>query len=245
MTDAAGCVDMLFKIINDMELKIVSRIAMVLWTIWWRRNQKCWNDQVPTAFYVIRRARDALQDWIQMQAQRNTMQRDAAITANAVWTKPATGMLKCNIDSSCYAEQNTYCVGACIRDSGGRFVQAFMKKSAGNPLIAEAEAKGLLDVLPWLQGSCRLTGPIIIETDCLHVVQAIQSRQKNNTEFGTIIDCCRRIFNLYENCSLTYVRRQANRVVHDLAQASRFIAYLQVLNSCPSCIETTIMNEMN
>jgi hypothetical protein len=103
----------------------------------------------------------------------------------------------------------------------------------------------LLDVLQWQQGSDKLTGSIIIETDWLQVVQAIRSRQKNNTEFGTIIDCCRRILNLYENCSLTYVRRQANRVAHDLAQASRFIAYLQVLNSCPSCIETTIMNEMN
>jgi hypothetical protein len=103
----------------------------------------------------------------------------------------------------------------------------------------------LLDVLQWQQGSDKLTGSIIIETDWLQVVQAIRSRQKNNTEFGTIIDCCHRIFNLYENCSLIYVRRQANQVAHDLAQASRFIASLQVLNSCPSCIETTIMNEMN
>jgi hypothetical protein len=84
MTNAARCVDMLFKIINDLELKTVSRITMVLWTIWWRRNQKCWNDQVPNVFYVLRCARDALQDWIQMQAQRNNMQRDTAITTNAM-----------------------------------------------------------------------------------------------------------------------------------------------------------------
>jgi hypothetical protein len=85
-----------------------------------------------------------------------------------------------------------------------------MKKSAGKPLIAEAQAKGLLDVLQWLRNSDKLTGPITIETDCLQVVQAIRSRQKNNTEFGAIIDCCRRIVNLYENCNLNNVRRQAN-----------------------------------
>jgi hypothetical protein len=72
-----------------------------------------------------------------------------------------------------------------------------------------------MDVLQWLHDSDKLTGPITIETDCLPVAQAIRSRQKNNTEFGAIIDRCRRIFNLYENCSLNYVRRQANRVAHD------------------------------
>ncbi|PNX90774.1 60S ribosomal protein l23, partial [Trifolium pratense] len=130
-------------------------------------------------------------------------------------------------------------------DSDGRFVQALLKKSAGKPLIAEAEAKGLLAVLQWLHDSDRLTRTIVIETDCLQVVQALRSRQKNNTEFGAIIECCRSLVNLYENCDISYVRRQANRVAHDLAQASRFIANLQVLNSCPSCIESTIMNEMN
>jgi hypothetical protein len=73
MTNAAGCVDMLFRIINDLELKTMGKIAMVLWTAWWRREQKCWNDQLTTVFYVLRCARDALQDWIQMQAQRNIM----------------------------------------------------------------------------------------------------------------------------------------------------------------------------
>jgi hypothetical protein len=79
----------------------------------------------------------------------------------------------------------------------------------------------------------------------MQVIKAIRSRQKNNTEFGAIIDCCRPLVSLYENCSISYVRRQVNRVAHDLAQASCFIAHLQVLNYCPFCIESTIMNEMN
>jgi hypothetical protein len=33
-----------------------------------------------------------------------------------------------------------------------------MKKSAGKPLIAEAEAKGLMDVLQWLRDSNNLIG---------------------------------------------------------------------------------------
>jgi hypothetical protein len=55
----------------------------------------------------------------------------------------------------------------------------------------------------------------------LQVVQALQSKQKNYTEFGAIIDRCRSVVNLYENCRINYIRRQSNRVAHDLAQPSR------------------------
>jgi hypothetical protein len=64
-------------------------------------------------------------------------------------------------------------------------------------------------------------------------------------EFGAIIDQCRSIINLYENYRVSYVRRQANQVAHELAQASRFIVSPQILNICPPCIEFIIINEMN
>jgi hypothetical protein len=65
------------------------------------------------------------------------------------------------------------------------------------------------------------------------------------TEFGSIIRMCHNLLSLNNNCKVRYVRRQVNRVAYDLAQATRFITSYQVYNYCPSCIETTIMNEMN
>ncbi|MCH94277.1 60S ribosomal protein L23 [Trifolium medium] len=141
---------------------------------------------------------------LMVRLQHNKQQRTGSELARNVWTRPARGTLKC------YVEQNLYCVGACIRDENGLFVQAFVRNYAGKPLIAEVEAKGLLEVLHWLCASNRVATPIVIEMDCLQVVQAIGSRQKNNTEFGAIIDMC---------------------------------SNLLVLE--PSCIEPTILNEMN
>ncbi|MCI67495.1 hypothetical protein A2U01_0088754, partial [Trifolium medium] len=51
-------------------------------------------------------------------------------------------MLKCNIDVACYAEQNFFCVAACLRDNNGNFVVAFTKRLKGKPAIVEAEAIG-------------------------------------------------------------------------------------------------------
>jgi hypothetical protein len=71
------------------------------------------------------------------------------------------------------------------------------------------------------------------------------SKRRNDTEFGSIIDECRRLLVLNLNCKVSHVRRQANRVAHELAQATRFIASPQVFNYCPPYIELIIMNEMH
>jgi hypothetical protein len=245
MENASGCVEMLQKIINEKEPNTVARISMILWTIWWKRNQKCWNDQILPAFIVVQRAMDALHDWKYRKIKQQNRRTAATDAADFAWQKPLNTDFKCNTDASCYAEFNYYCIGACIRDKNGSFVQAYMNKLEGSPTIAEAEGKSLLDVLEWLHASGTLAMPITIETDCLQVVQTLQSKQKNYTEFGAIIDRCRSIINLYENCRVSYVRRQANRVAHELAKASRFIASPQILNTCPPCIESIIINEMN
>jgi hypothetical protein len=83
---------------DEVETEVMSRIAMLMWTIWWMRNQKCWNDQLPTTvFHFIRRERDALQDWLQVQAKQHRQQHGNAAMygknqqeecSNATWTLP-------------------------------------------------------------------------------------------------------------------------------------------------------------
>jgi hypothetical protein len=86
---------------------------------------------------------------------------------------------------------------------------------------------------------------IQIETDCIQVVQGVEGKVRNNREFGVIIDKCKSLLCHFQNCRVSYVRRQANRVAHELAQAARLYVSPQVFESCPPCIETTVMNEMN
>jgi ribonuclease HI len=130
-----------------------------------------------------------------------------------------------------------------LRDDRGHFVKAFAKRYEGQPTIVEAEALGVLESIKWLHSSHIEAS--YIETDCLHVVQSLNNRSKNNTEFGNIIASCCRLLDLNQNCKVSYVRRQANRVAHELAQATRFIAGPQFYDYCPPCIETIIMNEMH
>ncbi|MCI47071.1 60S ribosomal protein L23, partial [Trifolium medium] len=80
---------------------------------------------------------------------------------------------------------NFYCIGACLRDDKGQFVAAFAKRFEGQPAIDEAEAVGVLEALKWMQSS-HITSSHI-ETDNLHVAQALGNNAKNNSEFGAVI----------------------------------------------------------
>jgi ribonuclease HI len=126
------------------------------------------------------------------------------------------------VDTTCYLEDNNYCVGACIKDNNGRFVQAFAKKLQGTSSIAEAEALGVLEVLRWTHNTSY--GVIQIETDCLQVVHGLNNKRRNDTEFGSIIEECRRLLVLNLNYKVSHIQRQANRVAYELAQSTHFTA---------------------
>jgi ribonuclease HI len=242
---ASGFKTMMFHMLEEVEEENMTKIAMILWSLWWRRNQKCWNDKLQPIFEVTRRARDSLRDWLQVQMKNNNTTSNNHAAANLSWSKPPSGTLKCNIDTACYVEDNAYCAGICIRDSHGSFVKAYAKRKEGTPEIAEAEAQGVLEALHWLSSMHMENNTIELESDCLQVVQAINKQQHNNSEFGIIIDMCRSLLVTKNNWKVSYVRRQANRVAHELAQATRFIASHHIYNYCPPCIEHFIMNEMH
>jgi hypothetical protein len=84
---------------------------------------------------------------------------------------------------------------------------------------------------------------------CFIIVFIVRFRKWDNksrgmSEFGIIIDECKRLLALNLNCKVNHVQRQANWVARELAQATHFTNSPQVFNYCPSCIEPIIMNEM-
>jgi hypothetical protein len=94
-----------------------------------------------------------------------------------------------------------------------------------NGAPSEVEAMRVKEALVWLRHTYREQPAIELESDCLNVVQAINARHWNNMiEFGSIITVCCDLLALNNNCKVSYVLRQANRVAHKLAQATRFIA---------------------
>ncbi|MCH79557.1 retrotransposon protein [Trifolium medium] len=194
-------------------------------------------------FEVTRRAREALDDWIRVRRQPDQINSNANDVMQQWWIKPQQGGFKCNVDAACYVAENRYSIGACVRDDAGRFVKAMTSHFVGTPEVQEGEVQGLLVTLKWLQ-QLQING-IEIEMNCLNVVQHLAKKIVNYTDFGSIIEKCKNVLNLIQNCKVNYVRRQANRVTQELAQVARSYASHYVFEYCPPCIEVIVMNEMH
>jgi ribonuclease HI len=106
----------------------------------------------------------------------------------------------------------------------------------------EAEAWALREAITWLveAGLSR----VVIELDCMLVVNAITDMSINNSEFGCIINSCKQLLRNYPNFEISFLKRQANFVAHLLVRSSKSYTCSQTLDYSPSCITTTLMNEI-
>jgi hypothetical protein len=70
ISNVACIVPMMFKIMEEINATNLTHLAMLIWNIWWMRNQKCWHENLPRVHEVIRRAKDTLCDWNIAQQQK-------------------------------------------------------------------------------------------------------------------------------------------------------------------------------
>ncbi|KAL8116399.1 hypothetical protein AgCh_022772 [Apium graveolens] len=81
-----------------------------------------------------------------------------------------------------------------------------------------AEAIAVKEALSWVKS----TGWrwVVLESDCLTVVQALRSKISMSSPFGGIIAECRKML-LDLNIELLFIKRSANMAAHYLARESR------------------------
>ncbi|RHN67795.1 hypothetical protein MtrunA17_Chr3g0106601 [Medicago truncatula] len=109
--------------------------------------------------------------------------------------------------------------------------------------IHDGGALRFLSALEWVH--LLNLGHVDFKLDAKRVVDSFKSHNSDATEFGNIINNCKTLFsNFYENSSVEFVRRQANKVTHNLAKATLLLASSQLLATIPHCIEHILINEM-
>lgn len=101
-------------------------------------------------------------------------------------------------------------------------MEAFSKCKSGTIAPELAEAIGVKEVLSWIKE--RQWPSVLIETDCLLVVQSLRSALPMHYYFGSIISDCLNIWSQVPYVDIVFVKRSANKAVHSLARSSFFIA---------------------
>lgn len=106
----------------------------------------------------------------------------------------------------------------------------------------EAEAMGIWQAILWL-GSLKPLY-VSIELDCLPLVNGVREGLNTKTEFVLLNSRCSNLLKQFNCYHVSFIRRQANRVAHTLARASRFYACSVIFDLIPTCIDSLVINEM-
>jgi ribonuclease HI len=140
------------------------------------------------------------------------------IHQDELWVKPPPSSLKCNVDCALFNNNTITELDICFRDSSGTLRYGLSKYSLYTSSHSEAEALSFLEALTFAVNQGMES--VIFESDCKLVVDATISTSSPLNEFGDIISRCKTLLPSHSNYYVSYVRRQANRVAHNIARAA-------------------------
>lgn len=151
-------------------------------------------------------------------------------------------IIKINVDAALFEDLGNYSFGCVARNGSGDLVEAISVCRAGSLDPETVEALGVREALSWIKQ--KLWKKVIIETDCLAVVQSVRSSISMMSYFGGLINECKRLLEESSNVSLIFVRRSANNVAHYLARASYYVADRKIRSdNIPPDFLNVIMND--
>lgn len=191
---------------------------------------------------------NSLREWRNARAvksgNKNTVMKTLCSNIRC-WQKPPEGTLKCNVDASFYPGTATFSIGMAIRDCRGEFVEGRNMTLMSPDSVFEAECIGVREALSWIMSrwdNCE----IMLETDSLLTVEAVNGTKEFRLEVGHVVDHCQVMIQQFARVKVSHIRKQANRVAHGLARLPCSVNCLTIYSSPPThLVETLLFDMMN
>ena len=133
------------------------------------------------------------------------------------WIHPLSKFLKCSI-AALFQEQKAIGVGMVLRDTFGQVLGCNLRHFNGVCQPKEAEVIGVREALDWIRE--RQVNQAIVETDSKVVYEALLSTQKDNSQFGQLLQRCRMLMR-ETHTTIAHVNKKANGVADALAKLAK------------------------
>ncbi|XP_058747062.1 uncharacterized protein LOC131620054 [Vicia villosa] len=134
----------IFDICSREDKKDVGRFAMVLENLWKSRNNIVWNNNRKD---LARIGIQAYYNWFDCFNVQDVHVLNIDSQFPLVWTPPAVGWLKCNVDAGFNNHYQTMNRAWCLRDNLGRFIVAGVAWDKGITSPIEVEALALKEAI--------------------------------------------------------------------------------------------------
>ncbi|KAL5580274.1 hypothetical protein UlMin_012716 [Ulmus minor] len=153
------------------------------------------------------------------------------------WQAPVVGMVKVNSDAAWCSKQKKFGLGTAIRDHTGKVLASVATPISSSVFVAVAESWALergASLAKQLGFSA-----VILESDCLGVTKALETRSLQASELSYVFDSIYEICNDFYLYKFSYIPRVGNQVAHSLA---RLALSLGIEQTWPSGISESIIS---
>ncbi|XP_060963698.1 uncharacterized protein LOC133033112 [Cannabis sativa] len=219
-------------------------VSMLCWSLWKFRNDKVWNAKSPLVEEIVTSAKLTLANWINAPNRfQTTPISHSRVDNNEHWTPPSFQKLKVNVDGAIFQQEERFGAGMVARTSAGALLEARQTSFSGVVAPIMAEAVGIKEALSWIKS--KGWRDVIVETDCLNVVNDINSNKPMISPYGFVIHDCKALLVDLLSVSIVFVKRSANKVAHALARNSVHTADCTFsVATLPSEISSLILDDL-
>ena len=149
------------------------------------------------------------------------------------------GWYKAKVDGDIFKETNKVGIGVVVRDSQGWVLVALSEKVEG---VQDAEVIEALAIWQAIKFAIKTSfNCVIIESDSLSVVKAIQDTAESTYHIGNIIDDVKLLSKALKSCEFHHTKREANQVAHTLAHNAIHVDIeMAWIEEIPHCVSDVI-----
>jgi ribonuclease HI len=151
-------------------------------------------------------------------------------------------MVLVNVDAAIFPVSRRMGVGVVIRDHNGVCLTACSEyqEEVTSPEIAEALALRRAITLAKDEGFTK----IIINSDCLSVVNRVNALEDDRSLCGPVIHDVRKLMTSFTSCSINHVVRGLNVAAHIIAKLSVSLGCVVWRGVSPDCIREILCNDI-
>ena len=162
-----------------------------------------------------------IEDWARMMVREfwdaNDQEQQRSVRPPlARWSPPPDGSYKANFDAALFEELCCAGLGVVYHDHSGQVIAALSQR-IGLPCTVEmAEDLATRRVMEIARELSLFD--VILEGDCLRVVQALNASGGCKTLYGHVVNETKRLGATLRHCSYQHVGRDGNKLAHCLAR---------------------------
>lgn len=222
------------------------RICTVLWGVWCWSNKFVWEGKSIPAPLAMDSSVKHVEEW--KVARSNTVataqhQKVQNCRSRVRWYPPEPNVLKVNVDATFSVAGAIFSVGMVLRDHTGDFLADKVIGFEAAATAFEAEAIGTREALAWIKHKQLQNRRVVLETDALLVVNGVNGNAENLLEVGEVVKQCKILLRELTHTSIHHVRRQANRVAHEIARVPCLANCHCDFSSLPDCLVEAILRD--